>query len=59
MNVLKQGSIQPVFMEQRKRQGRERRKEGREGERKKRRRERGWEGRRNKEFMNSMLEMND
>ena len=59
MNVLKQGSIQPVSMEERKRKDRERRKEGREGERKKRRRERGWEGRRNTEFMNSMLEMSD
>lgn len=59
MNVLKQGSIQPVFMDERKRKGRERRKEGREGERKKKRRERGWEGRRNKEFTNRVLEMSD
>ena len=34
MNVLKQGSIQPVSMEERTRKDRERRKEGREGGRK-------------------------
>lgn len=59
MNVLKQGSIQPVFMEE-KEEEREGEKEGRE-EGRKEEEEAGERmgGRRNKEFMNRVLEISD